>query len=109
LNDKAVQLEERVKLLEEYIEKLRIEVEEEQERDQEEIKDIILEQIQNGNTTPTGIIEATGLPKNKVYEILKSLVEAGILEKKREGRHVHYILVHKIPMSGEEFKAVSEA
>ncbi|MEB3765396.1 MAG: hypothetical protein GSR77_04450 [Desulfurococcales archaeon] len=62
------------------------------ENDADDIADIILSYIEKGVTTPSALIEATGIAKNKVYEILKELVEAGILEKKRDGRYVHYII-----------------
>ncbi len=62
------------------------------ENDAEDITDIILSYIEKGITTPSALIEATGIAKNKVYETLKELVEEGILEKKRDGRYVHYII-----------------
>ncbi len=55
-------------------------------------RSLVLEKIAEGITSPTEIIEATGLSKRKVYEVLRELVEEGILEKRREGRRVHYIL-----------------
>ncbi|MEB3789006.1 MAG: hypothetical protein GSR72_03840 [Desulfurococcales archaeon] len=62
------------------------------ESDSEDVADIILSYIEKGVTTPSALIEVTGIAKNKVYETLKELVEAGVLEKKRDGRYVHYII-----------------
>ena len=50
----------------------------------------VLEKILEGVTSPTEIIESTGLSKHKVYEALKRLVSEGLVEKRREGRRVHY-------------------
>ncbi len=57
----------------------------------EDIEAVVLEYISKGVTTPTELVEKTGLSKHKLYDILKSLSDKGILTKKREGRRVHYI------------------
>jgi sugar-specific transcriptional regulator TrmB len=57
---------------------------------QEELEDQVLSLIMQGITSPTDLLEKTGLSKHKLYDILKRLTEKGIVEKKREGRRVHY-------------------
>jgi uncharacterized membrane protein len=110
INNRVEELEESVKSLESAlntltnlisevlakIEESEPKTENEQESDSEDLQSLrnqILELIDQGITTPTEIVEASGLPKHKVYSILRHLMEEGVVEKKREGRHVHYIIV----------------
>ncbi len=60
------------------------------EEPQEELEDLVLSLILQGVTSPSALIEKTGLSKHKLYDILKRLTEKGVVEKKREGRRVHY-------------------
>ncbi len=60
------------------------------EEPQEELEDLVLSLILQGVTSPSDLIEKTGLSKHKLYDILKRLTEKGVVEKKREGRRVHY-------------------
>jgi len=58
---------------------------------------IVYEKILEGVTSPTEIMEATGLSKRKVYQALKRLLAEGLVEKRREGRKVHYYPVAQAP------------
>lgn len=55
-------------------------------------EELVISAIASGATSPREIIEATGLGKNKVYSILKKLVEAGVIERRRDGRRVRYVV-----------------
>ncbi|MCE4617980.1 MAG: hypothetical protein F7C82_01100 [Desulfurococcales archaeon] len=58
-----------------------------------EVEKLVIETIKSGITSPSDIINATGLSRRKVYAVLRKLSDEGVLEKKREGRKVHYVLV----------------
>jgi len=58
-----------------------------------EVEKLVIETIKSGITSPSDIINATGLSRRRVYAVLKKLSDEGVLEKKREGRKVHYVLV----------------
>lgn len=62
-------------------------------QDDSEVEKLVIETIKSGITSPSDIINATGLSRRKVYAVLKKLSDEGVLEKKREGRKVHYVLV----------------
>ncbi|BAA81521.1 putative transcriptional regulator, ArsR family [Aeropyrum pernix K1] len=53
---------------------------------------IIISHLEKGDATPSELIRDTGLSKNRVYGVLKRLVERGIVEKRRDGRRVVYSL-----------------
>jgi len=97
-------LADRIARLEEQLEERSI-VEEEHEPVAEEGEEavtddtvqIVYEKILEGVTSPTEIMEATGLSKRKVYQALKRLIAEGLVEKKREGRRVHYYPIHQAP------------
>ncbi|MEB3787853.1 MAG: helix-turn-helix domain-containing protein, partial [Desulfurococcales archaeon] len=57
----------------------------------------VLGAIVSGVTSPSEIMEVTGLSKHRVYAALKSLVEKGVIVKRREGRRVHYLPAEGIP------------
>lgn len=63
----------------------------------EESERIVLEAIKSGVTSPSEIISVTGLSKHRVYAVLKKLSDEGLLEKKRDGRKVHYLLAVPTP------------
>ncbi len=83
----------RIEEIEEEINELKDELSSMTTQTDEDVDEKVLEAIQRGYTTPTEIIEATGLNKNKVYSVLKRLVDNGVLAKQREGRHVHYTII----------------
>ena len=60
-------------------------------------EEVVLAAIVSGVTSPSEIMEATGLSKHRVYAALKSLVEKGVIVKRREGRRVHYLPAEGIP------------
>ncbi|BAN91048.1 helix-turn-helix domain-containing protein [Aeropyrum camini] len=57
-----------------------------------EAEDLILSYLENSEATPSELIRRTGLSKNRVYNILKHLVDKGVVEKRRDGRRVVYSL-----------------
>ncbi len=101
-------LEERFAEIEDSLQELSRIVSSAQEgEEQDSIEEIVLEAIRSGKTTPTEIIETTGLPKNRVYSALRRLVESGVLYKQREGRHVHYYIAQDAVSAGESGEAVA--
>ena len=60
-------------------------------------EEVVLGAIVSGVTSPSEIMEVTGLSKHRVYAALKSLVEKGVIVKRREGRRVHYLPAEGIP------------
>ncbi len=95
VREKIEHLEEKITLIDEELEDLKEKIHEPvEDSSDDDVEEIVLNAIENGMTTPTEIIEATGLSKNKVYSVLRDLVNRGILEKRREGRHVHYSIIH---------------
>ncbi len=60
-------------------------------------EEIVLGVIASGVTSPSEIIEVTGLSKHRVYAALKELSEKGVIVKRREGRRVHYLLADEAP------------
>ena len=71
-------------------------------------EEVVLGAIVSGVTSPSEIMEVTGLSKHRVYAALKSLVEKGVIVKRREGRRVHYLPAEGIPEAaagGQEVEA----
>ena len=71
-------------------------------------EEVVLGAIVSGVTSPSEIMEVTGLSKHRVYAALKSLVDKGIIVKRREGRRVHYLPAEGIPEAaagGQEVEA----
>ncbi|MCE4607323.1 MAG: helix-turn-helix domain-containing protein [Desulfurococcales archaeon] len=56
----------------------------------EELEETILSLIIQGVTSPKDLLERTGWSKHKLYDVLKSLTEKGLVDKERDGRRVHY-------------------
>ena len=61
-----------------------------EESSMEELEETVLSLIIEGVTSPKDLLERTGWSKHKLYDVLKSLTEKGLVDKEREGRRVHY-------------------